>query len=123
MKKRNLFGAHFANHVAKTAKVDEMYDSDLTDSEWELVEHFFDKKDNRGTKPIHKRRDIVNALLYVVKSGIQWRMLPKDFAPWNTVYDYYSQWSRDGVWSKALDAINELHRKKTIRRAPLHMAS
>ena len=58
-----------------------MYDSDLTDSGWELVEHFFDKKDNRGTKPTHKRRDIVNALLYVVKSGIQWRMLPKDFAP------------------------------------------
>jgi putative transposase len=49
---------------------------------------------------------------YVVKSGIQWRMLPKDFAPWDTVYDYYSQWGRDGVWSKALDAINELHRKK-----------
>jgi putative transposase len=77
----HLFGSHFANHIAKTAKIDEMYNSDLTDSERELVKHFFGKKDNRGTKPINKRRDIVNAILYVVKSGIQWRMLPKDFAP------------------------------------------
>jgi hypothetical protein len=54
----HLFGSHFANHIAKTAKVDEMYDSDLTDSEWELVRHFFGKKDNRGTKPMLKKNKI-----------------------------------------------------------------
>ena len=100
-----------------------MYDSDLTDLEWELIKHFFDKKDGRGAKPIHKRRDIVNAIFYVVKGGIQWRMMPNNFAPWNTVYDYYSQWNRDGIWSKALDAINELHRKKMIKTAHQVMAS
>lgn len=58
-----------------------MYDSDLTDQEWELVKHFFDRRDNRGIKPTHKRRDIVNAIMYVVKTGIQWRMLPKCIIP------------------------------------------
>ena len=92
-----------------------MYASDLTDVEWELIKHFFAKKDGRGRKATHRRRDIVNAIFYVVKSGIQWRMMPKDFAPWNTVYDYYSQWNRDGIWGNALDAINELHRKKKVK--------
>lgn len=100
-----------------------MYDSDLRDIEWELIKHFFDKKDGRGAKPIHKRRDIVNTIFYVVKSGIQWRMMPDNFAPWGTVYESYSQWNRDGIWSKALDAINELHRKKTIKIADQVMVS
>ena len=100
-----------------------MYDSDTTDLEWRLIEHYFDKKDARGVSPIHKRRDIVNAIFYIVKSGSQWRMMPNNFAPWGTVYDYYSQWNRNGVWMKALDTINELHRKKTERIISLVMAS
>lgn len=92
-----------------------MYDSDVSDLEWQLIKHFFDPKDNRGKEAIHKKRDIVNAIFYTVKTGIQWRMMPKDFAPWSTVYDYYSQWNRNGVWSEVLDTLNKTCRKKTIK--------
>jgi len=90
-----------------------MYDSDVKDAEWQLIKHFFDPRDNRGREATHQKRDIVNAIFYTVKTGIQWRMMPKDFAPWGTVYDYYSQWNRNGVWSEVLDTLNQAHRKKT----------
>ena len=50
------------------------YASDLTDEEWDLVKDFFKKRDNRGIKPTHDRRDIVDAILYVVKTGCQWNI-------------------------------------------------
>ena len=92
-----------------------MYDSDLSAEEWALIEHHFQPQDNRGAVPKHDKRDIVNAILYLSKTGAQWRMLPKSFPPWKTVYDHYSNWNRRGVWEAALDELNALHRKKTIR--------
>jgi putative transposase len=92
-----------------------MYDSDLSDEEWRLIAHHFQPKDNRGAAPTHPKRTIVNAILYINKTGAQWRMLPKEFPPWQTVYDHYSNWNRRGVWEAALDELNTLHRKKTGR--------
>ncbi|EAR22206.1 IS5 family transposase [Nitrococcus mobilis] len=89
-----------------------MYDSDLSDEQWQLIAHHFEPKDNRGAVPIHSKRTIVNAILYINKTGAQWRMLPKEFPPWQTVYDHYSNWNRRRVWAAALDALNALHRKK-----------
>ena len=56
-----------------------MYPSNLSDQEWSEIEHFFRRSDPRGAKSIHSKHTIVNAVLYVVKSGCQWRMLPHDF--------------------------------------------
>jgi hypothetical protein len=64
-----------------------MYQSDLSEEEWGLVSHHLEHKDPRGKKPIHSKRAIVNAIFYISKSGAQWRMLPKDYPPWKTVYD------------------------------------
>jgi putative transposase len=66
-----------------------MYPSDLTDKEWELLAPFFQRSDPRGNPGKFAKRDIVNAILYVTKGGIQWRMMPKDFPPWDTVYDHF----------------------------------
>lgn len=88
-----------------------MYDSDLSDEEWDFIEHHFEPVDNRGAEPIHEKRQIVNAILYVNKTGAQWRMLPKDFPPWKTVYDHYRNWNGRGVWEAALDELNEVYRK------------
>jgi putative transposase len=96
------------------------YDSDLSDDEWALIEHHFQPQDNRGAEPVHAKRDIVNAILYLSKTGAQWRMLPKSFPPWKTVYDHYSNWNRRGVWEAAIDELNTVHRKKT--RRPLRPA-
>ena len=89
-----------------------MYGSDLSDEESRLIEHHFQPQDRRGAVPIHAKRDIVNAILYLNKTGAQWRMLPKEFPPWQTVYDHYSNWNRRKVWEAALDELNALHRKE-----------
>ena len=69
------------------------YMTDLTDRQWRMVERFF--KSNKGqhlTK--HSKRELVNAVLYLVKTGCQWRMLPKDFPPHDTVWSFYRRCPR-----------------------------
>jgi putative transposase len=100
-----------------------MYQSDLPNKEWALVSHHFERKDPRGKKPIHSKCAIVNAILYINKTGAQWRMLPKDYPPWKTVYDHYWRWNQRGVWEAALDEINEMHRKKTAKNQLLVLES
>lgn len=82
------------------------YPSDLRDKEWEMIKGYFEQKRVFGRPLKHDRRDIVDAIFYVTKSGCQWRMLPKDFPPWPTVYDYFQRWCRDGVWESVLDKLN-----------------
>ena len=53
-----------------------------------------------------------NAILYVLKSGCQWRMLPHDFTPWQTVYDYYRRWNQREFWQAILDSLNTRTRVK-----------
>ena len=60
------------------------------------------------------RREILNAIFYLVRGGIQWRMLPHDFPPWGTVHYYYRQWRRDGTW----EAIQNALRTKVRQKAP-----
>ena len=56
-----------------------MCDSDVTDEEWELIKHYFDPTDSRGgARPKHAKRDVVNAIFYLNKTGAQWRMLPEE---------------------------------------------
>jgi putative transposase len=69
-----------------------MNDSDVSNEEWELIKHYFDPVDKRGGAGLkHAKRDVVNAIFYLNKTGAQWRLLPKEFPPWQTVYDHYSQ--------------------------------
>jgi len=91
------------------------YKTDLTDDEWELIKDLFKKRDNRGVKPTHDRRDMVDAILYVNKTGCQWYMLPNDYPNYKTVHEYFMIWSRNGVWEEALDRLNKIHRKKKIK--------
>jgi len=95
-----------------------MYQSNLSDQEWELIHHHFEPKDRRGSSHQHPRKLIVDAILYVVKGGIPWRLMPNDFPPWKTVYDHFRKWNQRGVWEAALDQLNQVHRKKkTARKA------
>lgn len=79
-----------------------MYPSDLKEKEWELIRHHFEFANGYGNRAVHTRRSLVNGILYVVKTGCQWRMLPKDFPPWKTVYGYFRRLSQLGVWEKVL---------------------
>ena len=74
------------------------YTSDLTDSEWQLIEYCFPKPSKRGRPREHSFRELLNGIFYVVKTGCQWRYLPKDFAPWSIVYHYLRVWKLNGLW-------------------------
>lgn len=70
------------------------YPSNVSNSEWQVISKHLDTKRSRK----YDLREIVNAILYLVKTGCQWRMLPGDFAPWKTVYYYFSVWKKGEVF-------------------------
>ena len=77
------------------------YPTDLSDKEWEMIRHFFNKRPHRGGLPYtHSKREIVNAIFYVLRSGCAWRLLPHDFPCWNTVYNHFRDWESRGIWEK-----------------------
>jgi transposase len=83
------------------------YPSDLTDAQWELVEPLLPAPKTGGRPEKHPRRLIVDAILYVVRTGCSWRQLPKDFPPWETVYWYFARWEDAKVTEKILAAVRE----------------
>ena len=66
------------------------YPTNVSDSQWQIISKFLDVTRSRK----YSLREIVNAILYIVKTGCQWRMLPGDFAPWKLVYYYFSAWKK-----------------------------
>jgi putative transposase len=80
------------------------YPSDLTESQWQVIENLVDPNQRKRKYSLH---EIMNALLYLAKSGVQWRMLPKDFAPWESVYYYFRKWKRDGLMEEIHDVLVE----------------
>ena len=86
-----------------------MYATDLTEAQWQFTKSSL-HKNTRKRK--HELRYIINAIMYLVKTGCQWRMIPKDFPKWQLVYYYYSKWSDDGTWDLILDRLRSRARFK-----------
>ena len=78
-------------------KFSQTYPTDLKYSEWQLIAEYF-VPNQRGRPRKWPMWQIVNAILYVTRTGCQWRMLPIDFPPWQTVYRYFHTWTRQGIW-------------------------
>jgi putative transposase len=86
------------------------YPSDLTDTQWTLVEPLLPpaKSRQRGGRPRKvDLREVLNTIRYLHRSGCQWDMLPHDLLPKSTVYDYFAQWRDDGTWGKVVTALRE----------------
>jgi len=95
------------------------YPSDLTDRQWAIVGPLLPKATPRGPggRPIeHAWREIVNAILYVTRSGCSWRMLPKDFPPWQTVYRYFAAWRDDETVDRIHDALRDEVRRRSKKK-------
>jgi putative transposase len=75
------------------------YDTDLTLDQWNLIRRFLPAAKKRG-RPRTALREVLNAILYLVKSGAQWRLLPKNFPPWQTIYHHFRQWTRNGLLAR-----------------------
>jgi transposase len=93
------------------------YPSDLTDDECALVEPLLPPAGSGGRPEKHPRRDIVDAVLYVVRTGCAWRQLPADFPPWQTVYWYFVRWENQRVTLGMLDVLREQVRRGEGRHA------
>ena len=91
------------------------YDTDLTDEQYALIESLLPRPKKMGRPPADLRR-VVNAILYLNRTGCQWRLLPKDFPPWSTVHTWYRRWRKDGTW----EAIHEALRRHVRLDAGRH---
>jgi putative transposase len=87
------------------------YPTNLSDSQWQIISKFLDTERSRR----YKLREVVNAILYIVKTGCQWRMLPKDFPKWEIVYYYFSSWKKKGLWEEIHESLVERLRKRNGR--------
>jgi putative transposase len=81
------------------------YPTDLTDAEWAMLAPFIPPAKAGGRPRTTDMREVVNAIFYMLRSGCQWRMLPKDFPPHQTVYDYFRNWRFTGVWERVHDTL------------------
>jgi putative transposase len=91
------------------------YPTDLSDEEWGLLETYLPASKWRGRPRLHSPREILNAVFYVLKSGCQWRMLPREFPPWKTVFHYFRAWRLDGTWERLNRTMRRLLREKLGR--------
>jgi putative transposase len=76
------------------------YPTDLSDDEWLCISPHLPEHACRGRPRLHGLRTILDAVFYVLKSGCPWRMLPREFPPWKTVYDWFRRWRIDGTWEQ-----------------------
>ena len=85
----------------------------LTDPQWDTISHFF--KLNRKRK--HDLRQMLNIILWLLRTGCQWRNLPEGWPNWQAVYYYFQQWSQDGTFERINFALNVLDRKQVGKEA------
>ena len=91
------------------------YASDVTDAEWELLEPLIPAISPEAVIVVHERREIVNGILYVLRSGCPWRLLPNDLPAWGTVYHYFRKWRIEGIWDHVLETLRQRMRQQQGR--------
>ena len=103
--------------MAEIAKKTKRYPTDLTDEEWERMRPFLPKPGKRGRKPATDLREVLNAIRYMARSGGGWRMLPKDFPPWQTVYWWFRRFVRRFLFKSIHDMAVMIDRERMGREA------
>ena len=93
------------------------YPSDLTEAEWKILEALISPAKEGGRPRSTDLREVPNAILYLLRGGCQWRMLPHEFPPWSTVWSSFRTWRRDGTWERMNTALREAVRRKQGREA------
>jgi putative transposase len=96
------------------------YPTDLTEEQWALLRTLLPaRKWHLGGpgRPPYDLRCVINGLWYLLKTGCQWRMLPREFGKWSTIYAYFKRWRRDGVWARLMEALRQMERRRVGRQA------
>jgi putative transposase len=92
------------------------YPSDLSDQEWAILEPLIPPAKPGGRPRTTDIRAVINALLYLDRTGGQWRALPHDFPPWSTVWSYFRRWRTDGTWQRIHTRLREHVRQRQGRQ-------
>ena len=91
----------------------------MTDSQWDIIQQMIPPAKSGGRPRSLDMRQVINAVVYIVVGGIQWRMLPKEYPKWLSVYYYFSQWRDDGTWQRIHDTLRaEVRRKEGRHKHP-----
>ena len=90
---------------------------ELDSTEWALVEDLFDPSGREGRPATYSRREMVNAILFIARTGCQWRYLPACYPPWEAVWQQWRRWRASGVWARAMGRIAQIIRTKHGRAA------
>lgn len=90
---------------------------EISDTEWALVEDLFDPPGREGKPARYPRRDVVDAILFLARTGCQWRYLPACYPPWEAVWQQWRRWRANGVWARAMTRIASLIRTRHGRTA------
>lgn len=93
-------------------KSPQAYPTDLNDTEWAQIAPYLPEPSSMGAPRQHSWRTILNAIFYIVKNGCVWRALPHDFPAWKTVYHYFRQFRKTGLWEQLNTMIREAVREK-----------
>ena len=93
------------------------YPSDLTDRQWRLLAPLIPTAKPGGRPRSHDPRELINAILYVVRNGCTWRALPHDLPRWQTAYYYFRRWQADGTWQRVHDTLRTQVRLAAGRQA------
>ena len=93
----------------------QIYPTDLTDSQWEIIQELIPKAKSGGRPRSLEMRQVINAILYVTVGGIQWRMMPKGYPKWQSVYSYFRSWRREGIWQRIHDTLRARVRRQAGR--------
>jgi putative transposase len=98
------------------------YATDLSDAEWTILAPLRQPSTRRGRPRRHERRVVLNAVLYVLRGGVPWRLLPHEFPPWRSVYDQFRRWRQSGLWRRINDALRGRARTRLGRPWPPRIA-
>lgn len=97
------------------------YPSDMTDAQWELLADLFPEAQTGRPREV-SIPDVVDAIFYVNRTGVQWRYLPHDYPRWDVVYSYFRKWAKDGTWDKVQRVLREGVRQTAGREATPSLA-
>jgi len=93
------------------------YHTDLTDAQWAIIEPLIPPPKVGGRERTVDIRSVINAIFYLLRSGCTWRLLPRDYPNWKTVYYYFGKWKKDGTWKKIHDELRRKVRVKAGKKA------
>lgn len=95
----------------------DLYPSTLTDAEWNWMESLLPEPAKLGRPPRYSKREVLNGIFYITRSGCGWRMMPKDLRPWRICYHYFAEWQKESVWERMHDALRDELRQASGKKS------